>query len=170
MLGRLRMALEECRAAYEELSETAFTPLHSSLNLPMVGWKLWSAAPTFDVKKLEDAILAVLAKNEIIGNTPENALFNEPESVEGTTRPCKTYASKPRGRNNSTLTYHSFVVCTDQKVTETIIFRSYPNRERITKGANKKCTILQACHATSAAPVHGWRFPDTVGVYLDSSG
>jgi predicted acylesterase/phospholipase RssA len=33
-----------------------------------------------------------------------------------------------------------------------VIFRSYPNRERITKNANKKCTILQACRATSAAP------------------
>jgi hypothetical protein len=94
MLGRLRMSLEQCRAAYEELSETAFTPLRSSLNIPMVGWNLWSAGATFDVKKLEDAILAVIAKNKSIGDTPKNALLHEPVSEEGTIQPCKTYVSK----------------------------------------------------------------------------
>jgi len=45
------MILNDCRAAYEELSKDAFTPLHSKLNIAAAGWGIWKGSATLDVEK-----------------------------------------------------------------------------------------------------------------------
>ena len=90
MLGRLRMTMSECRAAYENLSEKAFTPVHSKAHIVAAGRAFWKGSATFDVTKLESAIRQVLAENQQnIQNHPLKALLKEDEPSAGEARACK---------------------------------------------------------------------------------
>lgn len=78
MLGRLEMSVDECIAAYNELSATVFAkPLH---RLP-VNYK-GRVAPRFDSAKLTEAVLAITNSRGL----PPDAPFND-----GQDQGCKTY-------------------------------------------------------------------------------
>lgn len=59
MLGRLRMSLDECQAAYTLLSETIFTPVHSSVD-PRRVYKFLNAEGRFQTAPLEDSIKSTI--------------------------------------------------------------------------------------------------------------
>jgi hypothetical protein len=59
MLGRLRMSIKDCKAAYMRLAERAFTEeslLHRARNTVSVG-------PRFQTEPLEDAIKTIIGKD-----------------------------------------------------------------------------------------------------------
>lgn len=128
MLGRLRMSISQCRAAYEELASEAFQPVNYSHHpLKKVKDKL-QANPQFDVGALESAIRKVIAAHTDPASPAENVLLNDiPDST------CKV-----------------FVTTTNATVTETELFRTYRNRKRAESWYNE-CSIFEACRATSAA-------------------
>ena len=59
MLGRLRMSLDECQAAYTLLSETIFTPVHNSVD-PRRIYKFLNAEGKFQTAPLEDSIKSTI--------------------------------------------------------------------------------------------------------------
>ena len=83
MLGRLRMHVEDCRKAYEKLSEQAFTPLKSRMDVFAKLGEFWSAGPTFNVVELERAIISVIEANlEENERDPTAELLLQPELAD----------------------------------------------------------------------------------------
>jgi len=62
MLGRLRMSIEDCEAAYLKLSERIFQPRHSKFNFQRTTTFL-QADGKFDATVLEKAIQETLVEN-----------------------------------------------------------------------------------------------------------
>lgn len=77
MLGRLEMNVDECIAAYLDITEAVFSQKKSYLPFNLMG----KVKAQFDSSKLEKAILATIKKRGI----SEAELFND-----GTERGCKT--------------------------------------------------------------------------------
>ena len=148
------MTLSECRAAYEKLSEQAFTPLRSKFNIPAAAWRTWKVSAAFDVNKLEDAIRSVLAQyGNNCGNPPKEPLLREEVTDPGTIQPCKVYVSLETAISPPINPFAiRFVTCTHDDITQLAIFRSYANSTKIRRKVFEQCTILEACRATSAAP------------------
>jgi hypothetical protein len=76
MLGRLRMSLDECEAAYLNLSQKIFTPKHSKADIPGRLYDFLQANGKFDSKPLEDCIKDILKKHDL----PEAELLKEVNS------------------------------------------------------------------------------------------
>ena len=90
MLGRLRMSIVDCRAAYETLSRQSFTPLHSKVNVVASAIGLWSADAAFDVKELEKSIRQVIKENLKHGESdPDFALLKEDDAIDQCSKACK---------------------------------------------------------------------------------
>jgi hypothetical protein len=77
MLGRLELSVDECIAAYIDLSEAVFSQKKSRLPFNLKG----NVKAQFDSSKLERAILATTKKRGI----SEAELFND-----GIVRGCRT--------------------------------------------------------------------------------
>lgn len=60
MLGRLRMILDECQAAYIKLSEQIFNPKRFNLNFVGRAGDFLLANGRFDSRTLEDAIKKII--------------------------------------------------------------------------------------------------------------
>ncbi|KAE9364538.1 FabD/lysophospholipase-like protein [Stipitochalara longipes BDJ] len=136
MLGRLRMSIADCRKAYEEISQQAFTPLHSKANFVVSAFSFWNVGSTFDEKELEKAIKEVIGTSLKHGDSdPNRALLQENEEIHDIKRPCKV-----------------LVACTHEDVTREAIFRTYLHPTKVRTKVFENCLIWQACRATSAAP------------------
>ena len=61
MLGRLRMTLDECEAAYLQLSRQIFEPAHYQVNLPARFNNFIQAKGKFRHEPLEKCIQGILA-------------------------------------------------------------------------------------------------------------
>lgn len=70
MLGRLRMSIAECKQAYMDLAEEAFTPK----NFFMQKVATATVGPKFQTKPLEDAI------KRIIGDNWQSTLLKEDDT------------------------------------------------------------------------------------------
>jgi len=130
MLGRLRMRIADCREAYESLAAEAFKPLNYAFRPVHRLRDKFNAAPEFDVHALEGAIRKVLAKYGAEGH-PDGGLLKDT-----VLQACKV-----------------FVVCTNQRNTETELLRSYKNPKKAQSWYDE-CRILEACRATSAATTY----------------
>jgi len=94
MLGRLRMPISQCRAAYEELASEAFQPVNYSLHpLEKVKDKL-QAKPDFDVTALESAVRKVIAAHTDPAGPAERVLLKDMPSST-----CKVFAQLPTTRS-----------------------------------------------------------------------
>jgi predicted acylesterase/phospholipase RssA len=78
MLGRLEMDVDECIAAYNELSVGVFAKPQRRISVDIGG----RVAPRFDSTKLKDAILMIIASRGL----PPDALFDDGED-----RGCKIF-------------------------------------------------------------------------------
>jgi len=76
MLGRLRMTLDECEAAYLELSSRIFTRARNKANITGRVYDFLQANGKFDAKPLEDIIKDVLRKR---GLSPDELLADKDE-------------------------------------------------------------------------------------------
>ena len=70
------MSLDECEAAYLNLSRKIFTPTHSKANLPGRLYDFLQANGKFDSKPLEECIKDILEKYDL----PETELLKEDNS------------------------------------------------------------------------------------------
>jgi predicted acylesterase/phospholipase RssA len=123
MLGRLRMSLDQCQAAYLKLSQRIFNPKRHTLNTVGKAKDFFLADGKFDHKELEDAIKDII--HEDCKLLPET-LLQDPD---------------PRSR--------VFVCAMRTGNSEAAILRSYENDEP--ELLYDECTIWEACRATSAA-------------------
>ena len=64
LLGRIRMALDDCEAAYLRLSESIFTPKRTELNLLDRAKDKWKASGKFDHKGLESFVVDVIIESK----------------------------------------------------------------------------------------------------------
>ncbi|KAH0559941.1 hypothetical protein GP486_003538 [Trichoglossum hirsutum] len=121
MLGRLRMSLDECEAAYLTLSQRIFTPTHSKANIPGCPYNFLQADGKFDSKLLEDGIKEILRDHYL----PETELLKENGSDA-----CKVFVCAVHGND------------------ATAVIRSYQARayDRLLD----VCKIWEAARATSA--------------------
>lgn len=114
MLGRLRMSVEQCKKAYINLAEDAFT----KKNLISQIKEKASIGPQFKTKPLENAI------RTIIGAAHENWK----EALLQDKRPeCKVSVVSSTEFCRLTLPCFRFVVALLQNITEPVILRSYRN-------------------------------------------
>ena len=60
MLGRLKMSIEDCEAAYLHLSENKFNPKRSKLNVASRSKDFLPTNSKFDAKRFEDAVKQIL--------------------------------------------------------------------------------------------------------------
>lgn len=79
MLGRLYMDIEQCIAAYKDISHRVFTPKRSKLSLLARGKDLWSLTGAFD----SDALAAEIERIVEACGLPKDAKLLEKEA------PCK---------------------------------------------------------------------------------
>jgi hypothetical protein len=93
MLGRMRLTVDECIAAYNELAPKVFTKVHRRINL-----RNGETQGRFDHGALEREIKALL---RISWMDPE-ALLQEPEEEEGS--PCKVFVARLTSRISVFLT------------------------------------------------------------------
>ncbi len=99
MLGRLRMSLEECQAAYSLLSETVFTRVHDHAD-PRGLYKFPKAKGRFDEAPLEDSIKSTLWSKGLT----EDELLQEEDKYA-----CKVFVCASRGENNTPISLRSYV-------------------------------------------------------------
>lgn len=85
MLGRLRLSLDECEAAYLELSKTIFTPRRRTPNLFGQAKDFLQVDGRFDSSTLENAIKNEIRKVFPNSTSPEDELLRD---LEGD---CKVY-------------------------------------------------------------------------------
>ena len=85
MLGRLRMSLKECEAAYIQLSKEIFTPVRDLAD-PRRVYDFFKANGKFDEKPLESCIKEAVKRNGL----DEDALLEE---VGSELEPCKVYVA-----------------------------------------------------------------------------
>jgi hypothetical protein len=83
MLGRLRMTIDECEAAYLRLSERIFDPKRSKVNVIGRGIDFLQANGKFDAKALEDAIKETIRDKGL----QEDELLQDPDFDP----PCRVY-------------------------------------------------------------------------------
>jgi hypothetical protein len=76
MLGRLRMGLDQCQAAYLKLSERIFNPKRNKLNAVGRAKDFLLADGKFDYRELEDAIKEIIHKD---CKLPEATLLQDPD-------------------------------------------------------------------------------------------
>ncbi|KAI9834433.1 MAG: hypothetical protein M1826_002587 [Phylliscum demangeonii] len=122
MLGRLRMSLEECEAAYLQLSKDIFKPSRNSANIPGKVYDFLQANGKFDSQPLESNIRSILKAHE----KPEDELLREDHEDA-----CKVF------------------VCAVRQDDSTAVIRSY--RTRANDRLHSICKIWEAARATSAA-------------------
>jgi len=166
MLGRLRMSLDECEDAYTKMSERIFKPKRSSHNYFGRSSDFLGATGRFDSAELEDAIKEIIVHHQV----KEGAPLKDPES------PCKVYvvfltiiSLSPLCSSTADVSFiHSFVGAILTSNSRAVVLRSYEN-PRMPELLYNRCTIWEACRATSAAttffePItigpHGQRFAD----------
>jgi len=76
MLGRLRMTLDECQAAYLKLSERIFNPKRAKLNTLGRAKDFLLADGKFDWMELEEAIKEIIVQDRKL---PESTLLQDPD-------------------------------------------------------------------------------------------
>ena len=76
MLGRLRMNIQQCIAAYKDISRRVFTPKRSKKNILGRGKDLWSLAGAFD----SDALAAEIERVVEACDLPRDAKLLEKEA------------------------------------------------------------------------------------------
>jgi len=123
------MSIRQCREAYEQLASVAFLPITYSIRYDKKLSDKFNGKPSFDVTALESAIRKVIAAHSKPGVQPDSMMLKD--ATHGV--PCKV-----------------FVTCTNERITETELLRSYRNRRRAESWYDE-CTLFQACRATSAA-------------------
>ncbi len=122
MLGRLRMSLDECQAAYTLLSETIFTPVHNSAD-PKRLYKYLKASGKFEHAPLENSIKSAIWSKQL----HEDALLKDKDLDA-----CKVFVCATRGEDGSLA-----------------VLRSYESRRH--DPLYEICKIWEAARATSAA-------------------
>jgi patatin-like phospholipase/acyl hydrolase len=75
MLGRLRMTIADCEAAYLELSERIFTPKRPQFRVLGRANDFLNANGKFDIGELEAAIKKIIENRQL----PEAALMQDPD-------------------------------------------------------------------------------------------
>lgn len=122
MLGRLRMSLDECQAAYTHLSETIFTPVHNPAD-PRRLYKYLKASGKFENAPLENSIKSTIWSKQL----HEDALLKDRDPDA-----CKVFVCATRGEDGSLA-----------------VLRSYDSRRH--DPLYDICKIWEAARATSAA-------------------
>jgi predicted acylesterase/phospholipase RssA len=125
MLGRLRMSLKECKAAYIMLSEQIFTPNRNEID-PRRVIDFLKANGRFDEKPLEQRIKEAIRQRSL----PVDALLHEVS--EDPNEPCKVFVCATRGENSAP-----------------VVIRSYEPKNY--DPLLEVCKIWEAARATSAA-------------------
>ena len=122
MLGRLRMSLDECQAAYTQLSETIFT-LALDPKDPRRLYRYLKASGKFEHAPLEGSIKSTIQSKQL----HEDVLFKEKDPDA-----CKVFVCATHGEDGSLA-----------------ILRSYQSRRH--DPLYEICKIWEAARATSAA-------------------
>lgn len=137
MLGRLKMSVEDCIAAYTSLSKSVFTKKRQSLSF------LGKVQGKFDSAALEAAVQRIAVQQ---GYSPDELLKDSPDAN------CKVYEVEPLYRIKSLICCLSRFVCATGKDTgKSVRFTSY----RSPRGGSdllNTTKIWESCRATSAAP------------------
>lgn len=122
MLGRLRMTLDECQAAYTLLSETIFTPVHNPAD-PRRLYKYLKASGKFENAPLENSMKSTIWSKQL----HEDSLLKDKDPDA-----CKVFVCATRGEDGSLA-----------------VLRSYESRRH--DPLYEICKIWEAARATSAA-------------------
>ncbi|KAL9115229.1 MAG: hypothetical protein Q9227_001023 [Pyrenula ochraceoflavens] len=123
MLGRLRMSVEECEAAYLSMSERIFNPKRGAANIIGRAHDAWKMEGRFDSNELNAAIWEILDEQG----------FCTEELLQDPCNECKVFVCAVLTSN-----------------TTACVLRSYPNDDSV-ELLYDSCTIWEACRATSAA-------------------
>ncbi|KAL9616188.1 MAG: hypothetical protein Q9160_008919 [Pyrenula sp. 1 TL-2023] len=123
MLGRLRMSVEECEAAYLSMSERIFNPRRGAANFVGRAHDAWNLEGRFDSNELKASVLEILA---------EHGFWSE-ELLQDPYSKCKVFVCAVLTSN-----------------TTACVLRSYRNDDLV-ELLYDSCTIWEACRATSAA-------------------
>lgn len=142
MLGRLRMTVDECIAAYASLSRKVFEKKGHRARLD------GRLQGRYDAKALEQAVQQILAEN----GHDKDALLKD--SSDGA---CKVYVDAPvplhvvlATHSTNMRTSKSFVCATSKETADGVCLKSYWT-PRGTDHLYGCTTIWEACRATSAA-------------------
>ena len=135
MLGRLRMSVRDCEAAYLRLSERIFESKRSKVDLLSRSKDFLLANGRFDSQKFEDVIKEMMKEKAMIDSS---VLLQDPDCK------CRVFVSATRVQNSQLAVLRSY----ETELPETLY---------------EDCQAWQACRATSAAPT--FFDPVTIGPY-----
>ncbi|KIO25015.1 hypothetical protein M407DRAFT_211325, partial [Tulasnella calospora MUT 4182] len=143
MLGRLRMSIPECIAAYPELAKEVFDVNALNVAVNLLGGAKFSGS------KLQQAVEKVVDKHK--GRT-STKMWDNPECRSANERVCRTFVVAIQG-------------CDVPRPAK--LFRTYNNRFQ--QHSADHCQIWEAARATSCAPSF---FPEIQvdGVYYSDGG
>jgi patatin-like phospholipase/acyl hydrolase len=127
MLGRLRMPVDECIEAYQDLSRKIFSPVHSKSNVAGRAVAKFKVEGKFESEPLEEYVKLMCRKH----NLSESELLKDDD---GEGEAPKVFVCAVQGSNS-----------------DSVVIRSYQNATGEWDELYPMCKIWEAARATSAA-------------------